>query len=77
MENIEKEEKKELSYSIIRILKNYEKYLSDGYEFYCGGDEYVDETLKDIATVIIDEILKCPNYKEERILSCYSTYCGI
>jgi hypothetical protein len=37
---------------IVEVLKANEESLSDGYEFYCGGPEYVDETLERIAAQI-------------------------
>jgi len=37
---------------IVEILKANEEALSDGYEFYCGGPECVDETLERIAAQI-------------------------
>ena len=41
--------------AIVKILKNYEDCLSDGYKYYCGKDQ-VDKTLKELATDIIESL---------------------
>jgi hypothetical protein len=41
--------------TIVKILKNYESCLSDGYKYYCGEDQ-VDKTLKELATDIIESL---------------------
>lgn len=41
--------------TIVKILKNYEDYLSDGYKYYCGENQ-VDKTLKELATDIIESL---------------------
>ena len=42
----------------VAVLKHedVEERLSDGYGYYCGGDDEVDETLRDIAETIVDSI---------------------
>lgn len=41
--------------TVIKILKNYEECLSDGYKYYCGEDQ-VDKTLKELATDIVESL---------------------
>lgn len=38
---------------IVRILKEYEECLSDGYSYYCGKDK-VDKILEEIAIKILN-----------------------
>lgn len=38
---------------IVKILKEYEGCLSDGYSYYCGEDK-VDTILEEIATKILN-----------------------
>ena len=43
--------------SVVKILKNSEDRLSDGYDHYCGYDEgEVDEVLTEIAIDIITNL---------------------
>lgn len=45
--------------SVVKILKNNEDRLSDGYDHYCGYDEGdVDEVLKKMAVDIITNLNK-------------------
>ena len=46
--------------AVVKILKNYEGCLSDGYKYYCGEDQ-VDKTLKELAIDILESL----NEKEE------------
>lgn len=41
--------------AVVKILKNYEDCLSDGYKYYCGKDR-VNETFKELATDIIKNL---------------------
>ena len=41
--------------AVIKILKNYEDCLSDGYKYYCEEDQ-VDKTLKELAVDIIESL---------------------
>lgn len=41
--------------AVVKILKNYEDCLSDGYKYYCGEDQ-VDKVLEELATDIIEEL---------------------
>ena len=44
--------------AVTKILRNYEDCLSDGYEFYCGGEtkEEIDEILSKIAREILEAV---------------------
>lgn len=46
---------KEQINAVVRILKNHEGCLSDGYKYYCGED-HVEEILKELATSIIEKL---------------------
>jgi len=41
---------------IVKILKDNEGGLSDGYEYYCGRKNSVDKALKEIAIEIITNL---------------------
>lgn len=43
--------------AVVKVLKDNEERLSDGYEHYCGCDEgEVDEALREIARDIINNL---------------------
>lgn len=44
--------------AVVDVLYRYEKDLSDGYEFYCGGEtkEEIDEILSKIAREVLEAV---------------------